>query len=239
MYAIVRNKNGTYYTSVVFGYFCKITATDDYQQYRESIHNQFYLVLNEGKDCLIKKYVFPWENKYLDPQVLIVNTEQQNWILDDKQHGCISFLSDIDFDADEINIDPTTLGKCIAIDSMQSYQEIVDVKGEADIDNLCCVSGYFHDAYIDKYEQIGDTVYVLFDGVWGCKIELWFEGDVSFNIEDYDPKIDDPTWYDSTLLNEGGYFYHVNEGEMKKEDITNEYCWFSGRQLRYRVIPNA
>lgn len=75
--------------------------------------------------------------------------------------------------------------------------------------------------------------------MWGSKIELWFEGDVSFNIEDYDPKIDDPTWYDSTLLNEGGYFYLVNEGEMKKEDITNEYCWFSGRQLRYRVIPNA
>jgi len=28
MYAIVKNTDGTYYTSVVFGYFCKITSTD-------------------------------------------------------------------------------------------------------------------------------------------------------------------------------------------------------------------
>lgn len=77
MYAIVRNGNGTFYTSAVFGYFCKITATDDYQKYLERTHNQFYLVLNEKKDRLIKKFVFPWGNKYLDPQVLIINTEQR------------------------------------------------------------------------------------------------------------------------------------------------------------------
>lgn len=156
MYAIVRNKDGTYYTSMVFGYFCKMTETDDYKRYLESIHNQFYLVLNEAKDCLIKKYFFPKENKYLDPQILIVDTEQKDWILDEEHHGCASFLCGVDFDADELEVDPSILGKCIAMDTMQSYQEIVEVKSEADIENLCCVSGCFHDAYIKKCERLGD-----------------------------------------------------------------------------------
>lgn len=239
MYAIVRNKNGTFYTSAVFGYFCKVTAIDDYQRYCERTHNQFYIVLNESKDRLIKKFVFPWEDKYLDPQVLILNVDQQDWILDENYHGCVNFLRGIDFDADEIEIDPATLSKCIAVDSMQCYEEIVELKDETDIENLYCVSGSFHDAYIDNYELLGDTIHILFDDVWGCKIEMWFEGDVSFNIKEYDLRIDDPTWYDSTLIRDEGYFYLVNDGAMKKEDITDEYCWFRGRQLRYKVIPNS
>lgn len=239
MYAIVKNKNGTFYTSMVFGYFCKVTATDDYQQCLESIHNQFYIVLNEEKDRLVKKYVFPWENKYLDPQILIVDTEQTDWTLDEKSQGCVSFLYGTDFDADDISLDPSLLGKCIAMDAMQEYREFVEVNTEADIENLYCVSGYFHDAYIEKCEQSEDSVYVLFDGVWGCKIELWFEGDSDFHIEDYDPKYDNPAWYDSTILYAEGYFYLVNESEMKKEEITDDYCWFRGRKLKYHVIPKV
>lgn len=239
MYAIVRNKDGTYYTSMVFGYFCKMTETDDYKRYLESIHNQFYLVLNEAKDCLIKKYVFPKENKYLDPQVLIVDTEQKDWILNEEHHGCASFLCGVDFDADELEVDPSILGKCIAMDTMQSYQEIVEVKSEADTENLCCVSGCFHDAYIKKCERLGDTVYVLFHGVWGCKIEMWFEGDADFCIDSRNPEYDDPSWYDSTLLRDNGYFYLVDECDMKVDDITDEYCWFKGRRLKYHVIPNG
>lgn len=237
MYAIVRKKNGKYYTSTVFGYFCKITATDDYQQYLESIHNQFYLVLNEQKDRLIKKYVFPWESRYLDPQILIVDTKQTDWNVDEKEHGCVKFLVGTDFFEDEIKLDSAVLAKCVEIDSQQSYNEIVEVHNTADIDNLCCVSGYFHDAHIEKCERDGDKVYVLFDGVWGCKIELWFEGDADFCIDSRDPEYDDPTWYDSTLLLHDGYFYLVDDGDMKVEEINNKYCWFKGQKLKYHVIP--
>lgn len=75
MYAIVRNGKGHFYTSAVFGYFCEFTATDDYERYLERIHNQFYLVLDEKKERLVKKYVFPKEIKCLDPQILILDTD--------------------------------------------------------------------------------------------------------------------------------------------------------------------
>ena len=80
MYAIVREDDGTYYTSTVFGFFCKVTATDDYQRYLERIHNQFYLVLNSSKTALVKKYLFPAGNKYLDPKVLVTDTDDSGWI---------------------------------------------------------------------------------------------------------------------------------------------------------------
>lgn len=238
MYAIVKSKSGHFYTSMVFGYFCKITATDDYQQYLESVHNQYYLVLSEDKSRLVKKYVFPWKDKYLNPQILIVDASQPEWALDEKNHGCVSFLCGTDFDTDDVILDSAVLEKCISMDAAQAYQEYVEINTEADIENLYCVSGYFHDAYIKKCEHIEDTIYVLFDGVWGCKIELWFSGDAAFCIDSRDPEYDDPCWYDSTLLHDDGYYYLVDEGNMKVHDITNKYCWFKGRYLKYHVIPN-
>lgn len=240
MYAIVRNRDGTHYNSVVFGYFCKITASDDYEKYLEGIHNQFYVVLDESKNHLVKKYVFPSDNKYLDPQILIMDTEQQEWILDESHHGCEKFLYGTDFDAEEIEVPPTILEMCVEMDAAQEYSDIVEVKNKRDIDNLYCVSGSFHDAYIKEYKVSEQEIYVLFDGVWGCKIEVWFEGDPTCCIRRYDPEYreEDPTWYDSTIIHANDYFYLVDECEMTVEDITDEYCWFKGHRLKYRVIPN-
>lgn len=238
MYAIVKSKSGHFYTSMVFGYFCEITATDDYQQYLESIHNQYYLVLSEDKSRLVKKYVFPWKNKYLDPQILIVDASQPEWVLDEKSHGCVSFLCETDFDTDDIILDSAVLEKCISMDAAQAYREYVDINTDADIENLYCVSGYFHDAYIKKCEHTEDTIYVLLDGVWGCKIELWFSGDTAFCIDSRDPEYEDPYWFGSTIIHDDGYYYLVDEDDMKVQDITDKYCWFKGRHLKYHVIPN-
>lgn len=239
MYAIVKLGNGKTYTSSVFGYYCKINATDDYKQYLESIHNQFYVVLNEEKTALVKKYIYPSSNKYLDPQILIVDANQADWVYEDTKHGCINFLNHVDFYEDEIKVDDHALGKCVALDAEYIYHEYVEIKTAEDIENLLWVSGGFHDAYIERCEKNEDTVYVLFDGVWGCKIELWFDGDAHFCIDSRDPEYDDPTWYDSTILMENGYIYLVDEGDMKVEDITDKYCWFSGKRLKYHVIPDA
>lgn len=238
MYAIVRNKDGSYYTSVVFGYFCKITATDDYKRYLESVYNKFYVVLNETKDALIKKYIFPSDNKYLDPQILIVEADQQDWVFDDDNHGCVDFLHGVDFYAKEMVIDPVLLGQCITMDAMQRYNEYVEIKTEKDIENLAWVSGGFHDAYIEKCELMDDSVYVLFDGVWGCKIEMWFEGEAAYSAKICDPQKDDPTWYGSSVLRHDGFFYLVDEEDMIAEDIDDTYCWFKSRHVKYHVIPN-
>ena len=130
----MRNKDGSHYTSVVFGYFCKITSTDDYKRYLEGIHNRFYVVLNEAKDALNKKYIFPSDNKYLDPQVLIVEADQDNWLFEDDTHGCVDFLHGVDFYAEEMAIDPVLLGQCITMDAMCRYNEYVEIKTEKDIE---------------------------------------------------------------------------------------------------------
>ena len=235
----MRNKDGSHYTSVVFGYFCKITSTDDYKRYLEGIHNRFYVVLNEAKDALIKKYIFPSDNKYLDPQVLIVEADQDNWLFEDDTHGCVDFLHGVDFYAEEMAIDPVLLGQCITMDAMCRYNEYVEIKTEKDIENLMWVSGGFHDAYIETYEQVADSVHVLFDGVWGCKIEIWFEGEAEYSVESRDPEEDDPTWYGSSFLMHDGFFYFVDEEGVKTESIDNTYCWFKSRRVRYHVIPNS
>nr|DAV24372.1 MAG TPA: hypothetical protein [Caudoviricetes sp.] len=47
IYAIVKQENGQSYTSMVFGYYCPVQSRDGYDRYLESIHNQFYIVLDK------------------------------------------------------------------------------------------------------------------------------------------------------------------------------------------------
>lgn len=63
---------------------------------------------------------------------------------------------------------------------------------------------------------------VLFDGVWGCKIEMFFDGDVSYNTDSRDPDLYDPYWYGSTMIRQDGYIYFVDDDDMKVEDIKLE-----------------
>ena len=64
MYAIVKAQNGTFYTSPVFAhYYKKSNSKDEYQRYLDSIYNQFYIVLDQGKKHLVKQYVFYNEKK--------------------------------------------------------------------------------------------------------------------------------------------------------------------------------
>ena len=56
MYAIIREDDGKFYTSMVFGYYKSSDATD--------YKNRFLIVLNKAKTALIKQHVlelFYWE----------------------------------------------------------------------------------------------------------------------------------------------------------------------------------
>ncbi|MCD7774824.1 MAG: hypothetical protein LUH40_04505 [Clostridiales bacterium] len=238
MYAIIRNGDGRFYTSVVFGYFCEVTATDNYKRYLESIFNRFYLVLDEKKERLIKRFVFLKENKYLDPQILILDADQTEWTFTPDGQGYMSFLNGVNFSEESFSLSSEQIAQCSQIDSQYIYHEFQEVSSLNDIKNFSCVSGNLHDAYIKKCERNNDEIYVLFGGVWGCQIEIWFFGDVDYCIESRNPETDDPAWLGATLIYEDGYFYLVDDEDMKVADITDEYCWFKGRHLKYRVIPN-
>ena len=79
MYAIVRKDRGGFYTSVVFGFFCKPQAGGLFKKPRKNPSDYFYLVLNEDKTCLVKHYLFPQKSKRLDPRILIVEADQSDW----------------------------------------------------------------------------------------------------------------------------------------------------------------
>ena len=52
------------------------------------------------------------------------------------------------------------------------------IDNEKAINDLMNVAGFFHDAYIAGVDYNENKLIVRFDGVWGCSIELFFEGDI-------------------------------------------------------------
>lgn len=237
MYAIIK-QNGRTYTSMVFGYYCPINSQDDYERYLESIYNQFYIVLNEEKTHLQKLYIFPSNEKRLNPQILITDGNQNDWALDADNHGCSDIIAVINIDTIETDIPEDVLQKCIKLDSEYQYNEYPKITNQNDIDNLMWTAGGFHDAHIKKLEAKDDgALYLLFDGVWGCEIEMWFEGDVSFCTESRNPDYYDPYWFESSMVIENGFIYFYDSDYIRPEELTDGYCWFKARKIKYHVIP--
>ena len=127
--------------------------------------------------------------------------------------------------------------KCKKLDESYKLKDYYEITDDSEIQRLMNISGYFHDAYIKELEDIDNGIRVLFDGVWGCNIEMFFLGDVTYDVESRDPETCDPNWYGSTMIRKDGYIYFVDVDEMKVEDIGKGYCWFRAKQVRYRIIP--
>ena len=242
MHAIIRKGNGKYYVSAVFGYFRSVPKDDSYEEYIRCSRYPYYIVWNEEKTALIKKHQFVQDTEYIIPQVLIVDGEQKGWESDSKTRSeWIAFLPrEL---ADEL-VQKKTLPeqirkKCLAEDDHFIYQEYREVKTQKDIDDLEWVSGCFHDGCVEKAEWDKDgSLYVLMGAVWGCSIELWFWGDVEYDISARDSSIVDPYWLDGSIFFENGFVYLVDDCDMTAEQITSNYCWFKGRHMKYRVIPD-
>ena len=240
MYAIIRTGSGNYYTSVVFGYYENITSENDYQKYMESIYNRYYIVLNDSKTKLVKQFVYDRANKYLTPLVLITDADTSDWNIDEKECGALRILpKELLLEMVEDDTVPgVMLQQCIEFDAAVKYSEYHNVETDTDIKNLKWASGGFHDAYIEKLEHHEDEIYILFDGTWGCKIEVWFDGDVSFCVESRNSKEYDPYWYDSAVIMQDGFVYLVDGENLTVDDINDSYCWFKGRRMKYRIIPD-
>ena len=71
MYAIIREGDGKFYTSMVFGYY-KCSDDTDYK-------NRFWIVLNKAKTALVKQHVLQQNTKYLIPMVLITDADESGW----------------------------------------------------------------------------------------------------------------------------------------------------------------
>ena len=234
MHTIVRKGNGEYYVTVVLGVFYDNCCDDTFGRY--------YIVLNEEKSNIVKQYVYNLDKKpYLDKMVLVVDNDKSDWLFENDSCGYVSF-----FDKEHLleyangrEADKDIIKKCIELDGMFVFQEYNEILSQSDVDKLMLVSGGFHDAYIKEHLLLEDgTLKVVFGGVWGCKIEMYFNGDVSYCIESRNPELYDPYWLGSRMFVDNGMITFVDDEDVEQDNINDNYCWFKAKKLFYRVIPN-
>lgn len=232
MYAIIREGNGNFYTSMVFGYY-KTPSDSDYE-------NRYWIVLNKEKTTLIKQPVFQPNTKYLLPMVLVTDADESNWNKVNECEESVDFLPTKELiSLIDMNTVPGELTqKCIDMDKEYQFEAVRTVTTSNDIRDLDWVSGGFHDAYISEIREKDDKLYILFDGIWGCKIEVWFSENTAYDISSRDPEKNDPYWFGSTVIIQDEFVYLIDKENVTVEDINPNLCWFKGKNMKYRVLPD-
>lgn len=241
MHAIIRTGDGKYYISAVFGYYRDIDETDDYEWCRKIFGEPYWIVWDAEKKKLIKWFAMVPNTKYVISQIVIVDSDRSGWVLDEDGEGCVDFLSRelIDSFLDKEEQPKDILDKCRELDFGYVYEDVKEVLTEKDIQDLEWVSSGFHDARIAKEELQNDgTLYLRFDGIWGCEIEVWFWGDLEYDTSSRNPELGDPYWFGSTVILQDGFIYLVDDEGMTVDEIGSGCCYFKARHMKYRIIPD-
>jgi len=233
MHAIVRKGNGEYYISVILG--CYDDTPNDYK------HSRYFIVLNEEKDKIVKQPMFnPDKKPYLDQMVLLIDDNQSNWIMREDGYGCVNLFNKkslLEY-ANGKDIPSREINQCKELDCQYVYSEYNEIKTQTDIDRFMLVSGGFHDAHILKSQLLDDgTLKVTFDGLWGCTIEMYFSGKLSYCIESRNPEHCDPYWLGSNMFINDDMIVFVDDEDVELNEINDEYCWFKAENVTYRVVP--
>ena len=243
MHAIIRQGNGKYYVSYVFGYYTDIRSEDEYQRYVESIYNTYYVVWNEEKTKLIKYLEMEpkTKNRSIKLQVIVIDTNQDNWNLNEKHEGCVDFLSkELILSLLKTEKQPEDiLEKCRAADRGYVYHEYQDIKTNADVANFDWAAGGLHDARISKIIlQEDGTLYLRFAGEWSRDVEVWLWGDLKYDASSRTSEDCDPYWFGSTTILQDVMIYFADDDDLSVEEIKEyEGCYFIARNMRYRIIP--
>lgn len=233
MYAIINMGKGKSYTSTVYAYY-----TDNENEEGADWWSRYYVVLNESKNALIKHYEFDADTEpYIHKMILITDNNQENWKVDERTgYGEIDIVQKQELL--EMAARGTVSDELLCMDKDYKFEAYPEINNENDIKKLMMVSGGFHDAYIENIEEINGILYVMFAGIWGGKIEMWFGGDIEYDVSSVNPEEYDPYWFGSTMILENGFIYFVNGEDMEVEKIGEGYCWFKARKVKYHVIPD-
>ena len=185
------------------------------------------------------------DKEYLVPQILIVDSDQSNWIIDDDNDSCcVDFLTiELLISILDNNVQPENiLKKCRNADAPYIFHDKMEIKKQKDIEDLDWISMGFHDAFLTKKEFLEDgSLYLALDGIWCCELEIWFSGEIEChtatgkNGEEYDLYWD---WQGATILMHEGFIYFVvDEPVTTFADIKSDCCYFKARHLKYRITP--
>ena len=240
MHALICQGEGKYYVSAVFGYYTDINAATEYERYLQSLKRCF-IVWDVEKKRLIRWSELRPGTKFLIPQLLVVDADKTNWHDDGDNAGFVDFLDRKQLDSflDAETQPEDVLEQCRALDVGYVYEEWREIRSETDITDLMSASGGFHDAFIEEEELQNDgTLRLLFDGVWGCKVEVWFWGDLEYDTSARAPDEYDIYWFGSTVILQDGFVYFVDSEGMTVKEIGPGYCFFKARHMKYRIIPD-
>ena len=234
MQAIIRRGNGRFYCSPIFGkYYDK--------ESKQAPFDAYVICFDEKKEKLIKYPLYDTEKKpYLDLLVLITDDDESNWINYNDKYIGVDFIS---YDRSLTIVEEKTLSDetkklCHELDHDEDYSGFKSIHTYNDIKKFMLITGQFHDAWIAKLEERADgSLYVLFDGVWGCNVEIVFFNDVSYSTDSRDPNIYDPYWLGSSIIIKDGYIYFVDDVIADVSEITDYFCWFKAKEMKYRIIP--
>lgn len=239
MHVLVCQGNGKYYVSAAYGYFRDVTATESLEKNRQMFRNPFFVVWNEEKTRLIRLKKYNPNVNHIVPQALVIDNDRQNWLADEEGAGCVDFLSRelLDSFLDDEKQPKELLSKCRALDADYVYNETPEIQSQTDIDHLMQAAGRFHDAFLEEKElQADGTLYLLYDGVWGCKIELWFWGDLEYSFAVREES-DFPYLFCCSLFLQNEFVYFFDD-DHAIEEISRGVDYIKARHMKYRIIPN-
>lgn len=237
MQAMICQGNGKYYLSTVYGYYKDINAQNDYDKYLQEIYNPYWIVWDEKKEHLIKWHDVDQNSKYIIYKIIIIDSDQTDWILNEEGEGCVNFLSK-EIITSLLNQDINShhlLSKCLEIDKKYIYKDKFEINNSKDIEDLKWATREFHDAEIIKEKLNNDgSLYLKFSLPYDAEIEIWFWGNLEYNSK---IKNIDSYFMGVTITIQGGFIYFVEDLNMKPKDIKNGHFYIKARHMQYKIIP--
>ena len=250
MHVIVRQGDGKYYVSAVFGIY-RGTNPDNNEEddFFDTDKSAYYIILNEEKTALIRRYYSDYSINFGVKTLLEIEGSQEGWILDKRELGGVDFLPKaLALKITDEGVTPSDiLERCLEIDRSFCYEELREIRSEADVNSLASATDSLYEAKLKAFVALkDDSYYALFDGCWGCDIEMWFEGNVNFNLKSGISQPNSKWWGVKLGIHNGMIF--ASDGFGDENDIFDEdplmddyrkssYRWIMAERVRYRIIP--
>ncbi len=229
MYVLINNGDGTHYASVAFACY-RETVYDAQGKKIPDHYRWYYLVLNQEKTALVKKY------KYDGPQMVFeLDDSTEGWNLNDDDTGEINTHNKTELLAMERNGVGFVTLDLIEEDRKHTFNEVQNILSQYDVDRLITLSNGFLDSYIEEIEQGDDSLRLLLH-IEGGSVEIWFSEDIQYNMGFRANPRHCPDWeIGGCMWLENGYVYLADDIDMTAAKLTDKHGWFRARKAKYTL----
>ncbi len=247
MHVIVRQGNGKYYVSAVFGIYRDTDEEKD--DFLLDDKSAYYIILNEEKTALVRQYYTDYSINYGIRTILEVESSAEGWTVDNNGLGGVDFLPKaLALKLTDGKVIPQSLlQKCLEIDRSFCYDEYREVLGEKDAADFRAATNDLYEVKLKAFVELEPgEYYALFEDGWGFDLEMWFGGNVNYNLQS-DLYRCNSKWIGAQFGIYNGTIYLTDsfdgpEAIFDDEPALDEYrqsCfrWIKAERARYRIIP--